>query len=140
MSQESIREGLTNDFSYDDVIFMIDESMRSLDTPLSIFFSSHDRELYLETDINILIEYSRARFQPFLSEFEHPYLLRKIRMVTFFLTVKQYTDVLLLKPFSYAWTITVGSGRLPFLETCERFVDTMIQMEPYIFHSSELLS
>lgn len=123
-----------NKYEYDDVIFLLDECMRSPHTPLSIFLSPHDRDLYLETDLQILLEYSRTRFEPFLDEFQHPYLLRKIRMVTFFLTVKQYTDVILLKPFSYAWTVTVGAGNLPFLESCERFVETMIKMEPYIFH------
>ena len=129
------RKKKMTDYDYDDVLFLLDASMRSCEVPLSIFFNQDDYQMYLECDLNVLLEYSRKRFLPFLTLFTNPYELRKIRMVTFFLTIKQYTDIILVRPFTYAWTVTVGSGHLPFVESCDRFVNTLVCLEPCVLHT-----
>ncbi len=87
---------------YADLIAILDHTLRTKRT--SFFQNDLDWEMFLEIDLIYLIEYSWRIFLVMDQHFELSFLQRRqLRVICYIFFLKQHTDIVLIRPYSFAF-------------------------------------
>lgn len=116
---------------HDDIILLLDETIR-LDQQ-EIILDRESFSLYQELDINVLLDYS-AELYVLMCTYYFPKIIELqqcMRIVSFFVCIKLYSDVILKRPYTFSWNVLVMEEYVRLDLSHAEFLELMLKFEKF---------
>lgn len=119
-----------------DLIAILDTAFRDYHTSLNVFQNDADWQMFIDIDIIYLIEYSWRLFAAVAHRFNCTFMqIRSLRIVSYIFFLKLHTDIILIRPYSFAYNILSSHSHIArdishFLAAVKQYEQLFLYLAP----------